>query len=110
MYDVPEASVKLNDVLEVVGFLYSEPLPNEEDEFDDTYKPPSPLTPRLHCVTFKKITNFNPLIESVHSSSNPQVISQAESVRADLHLALSQLFFGDRLIADYLICHLISQM
>lgn len=110
LYDTSDAALKLNEVLEVVGFVYSEPMPSNNDEFDDAYKPPSPLTPRLHAVSFKKIANFNPLVKSIECSNNSEIIAEADSIRSDLHLALSQLFFGDRLVADYLICHFLARI
>ncbi|XP_014287080.1 mini-chromosome maintenance complex-binding protein [Halyomorpha halys] len=107
MYDVPESSLKLNDVIEIVGFVYRNPLPNDGDEFDDSYKPPSPLTPRMHVISFRQIKNCNPLINDNVASL---VMAEAESIRSDLHLVLSQLMFGDVLAADYLLCHLLAQI
>lgn len=110
MYDVPESSLRLNDVIEIVGFVYRDPLPCDEDEFDDSYKPPSPLTPRIHVVSFRRIKAFNPLINDLSDHFSSSVMAEAETIRSDLHLVLSQLLFGDVLAADYLLCHLLAQM
>lgn len=103
MYDVPESSLKLNDVIEIVGFVYRDPLPCDEDEFDDSYRPPSPLTPRIHVVSFRQIKTFNPLISDLNDHVSSSVMAEVETIRSDLHLILSQLLFGDVLAADYLL-------
>lgn len=73
-----------------------------DDAEVQTHNPPASLVPRLHAV---KVTEITKTI-----INNPQIVSRAEAIRGDLHMVLSQLLFGDTLVADYLICHLISRM
>ncbi|KAF6208897.1 hypothetical protein GE061_014639 [Apolygus lucorum] len=91
IYDVDD-NFKVNDVLDVVGFVYV----SGADQ-DDVDIPPS-LAPRLHAVAVRR----NPSM-TINVDVSP-------SVRSDLHLALAQLLLGDHLAADYLICHLISNV
>lgn len=103
--------MKLNQVVDVVGFISLDPMLSticaSEDEMNEaeinTHNPPASLVPRLHAV---KIVELNKLeIENA-----PEIISKAQLIRNDLHIILSQLLFGDYLAADYLICHLLSAM
>lgn len=100
---------KLNQVVEVIGFLsvdpllskYNEPQEGESDIEKQTCHPPASLVPRLHAVKMS-----TPRIN--FASMNPTILNRAESIRCDLKMVLSQLLFGDEIAADYLICHLIS--
>uniref|UniRef100_A0A146LVX7 Mini-chromosome maintenance complex-binding protein n=1 Tax=Lygus hesperus TaxID=30085 RepID=A0A146LVX7_LYGHE len=91
IYDVDD-NLKVNDVVDVVGFVYV----SGADQ-DDVDVPPS-LAPRLHAVAVRR----NPSM-TINVDVSP-------SVRSDLHLALTQLLLGDHLAADYLICHLLSNV
>lgn len=103
-------SLKLNQIIEVIGFISLDPLLNVIDDLDGimteaeitVHHPPASLVPQLHAI---KIIHSNKDIKIV-----PQVMSKVELIRNDLHLILSQLLFGDHLAADYLICHLLSSM
>lgn len=101
-------SLKLNQVIDIIGFISLDPtLYTNQDSEDDaemmTHYPPTSLVPRLHAVKIIKLTK--PDIPNA-----PEIVSKAEIIREDLHMILSQLLFGDRLAADYLICHLLSTM
>lgn len=104
-------SHKLNEVLDIIGFLSLDPLHSavhdSEDYMDDmeiqTHHPPASMVPRLHAI---KIV---PLAKS-EIINDPQIMSKAECIRGDLQMVLGQVLFGDQLAADYLICHLISSM
>ncbi|KAL0111920.1 hypothetical protein PUN28_013261 [Cardiocondyla obscurior] len=101
--------LKLNQVIDVIGFISLSPVLSTIDTSDDemneaeihTHNPPASLVPRLHAVKIIELTE--PKIANA-----PEVISKAQLIRSDLHLILSQLLFGDNLAADYLICHLLS--
>ncbi|XP_015593977.1 mini-chromosome maintenance complex-binding protein isoform X2 [Cephus cinctus] len=104
-------SYKLNQILEIVGFISLDPalslIHDSEDAMDDSevqiHNPPTSLVPRLHAVKITSLTRH-------HVDSCPQIVSRAEQIRAELHMILSQILFGDTLAADYLICHLISSI
>lgn len=109
MYEEP--SLKLNDTIEIVGFISLDPLLSVVRDADDTmteaelsvHHPPASLVPRLHAIKIIHLAK-----QSIPVAS--QIISKAELIRSDLHLILSQLLFGDHLAADYLICHLLSSI
>ncbi|XP_029047790.1 mini-chromosome maintenance complex-binding protein [Osmia bicornis bicornis] len=107
-----DTSLKLNEIIEVVGFISLDPfLSTIYDGEDETmtkaemnvHHPPASLVPRLHAI---KIIHLHE--QTVENA--PQIMSKAELIKNDLHLVLSQLLFGDHLAADYLICHLLSSV
>ncbi|XP_050475453.1 mini-chromosome maintenance complex-binding protein isoform X1 [Bombus huntii] len=106
-----DMTLKLNQVIEIIGFISLDPLLNIAHDSDETmteaeitvHHPPVSLVPRLHAIKIIHSTKQDMTIV-------PQVISNAELIRSDLHLILSQLLFGDHLAADYLICHLLSSV
>ncbi|KOC64346.1 Mini-chromosome maintenance complex-binding protein [Habropoda laboriosa] len=106
-----ETAIKLNEIIEIIGFISLDPLLNTVHDFDETmteaemnvHHPPTSLVPRLHAI--KIIHSIKQDIKTL-----PQMMSKAELVRYDLRVMLSQLLFGDHLAADYLICHLLSSI
>nr|CAD7410648.1 unnamed protein product [Timema poppensis] len=113
VYDTKE-DLCLNDVVEVLGFLATEPLAEqtEGDTMDvesSEHNLPGSLVPRIHCVAIRKITQYNPLLFTM-SQNLDAVFESAKSVHDDLHLVLTQVLLGDTLAADYLLCHLISSV
>ncbi|XP_076398019.1 mini-chromosome maintenance complex-binding protein [Megachile rotundata] len=107
-----DVSLKLNEIIEVVGFISLDPLLTTIHDGEDgtmteaetnVHHPPASLVPRLHAV---KVIHLN----KQKVKNGPEIISKAELIRNDLHLVLSQLLFGDQLAADYLICHLLSSV
>ncbi|XP_018304208.1 mini-chromosome maintenance complex-binding protein isoform X1 [Mycetomoellerius zeteki] len=101
--------LKLNQVIDVIGFISLDPLlstiQSSDDEMNEaeiqTHNPPTSLVPRLHAVKIIELTKSKIV-------NAPEIISKAQLIRGDLHIILSQLLFGDTLAADYLICHLLS--
>ncbi|CAG2069026.1 unnamed protein product [Timema podura] len=113
VYDTKE-NLCLNDVVEVLGFLATEPLVEEtgDDMMDvetSAHNLPGSLVPRIHCIAVRKITHYNPLLSTI-SQNFDAVFESAKSVHDDLHLVLTQVLLGDTLVADYLLCHLISSV
>lgn len=108
--------VKINDLIEFVGFLSVDPLlsqgSQDEDENNElehqTHHPPSSLIPRIHCVSWKKMQHNNILI----NEAEPKELGEEKMkfLKNELHLILTQLLFGDSFAAEYLIYHLISSM
>lgn len=104
-----DTSFKLNQVVEIVGFLSLDPVlslasNDSEDVMEDvefqSHNPPASLIPRLHAIE----------VNDALADEIPGVISNGEKARADLKLVLSQILFGDSLAAEYVICHLISSV
>uniref|UniRef100_A0A1E1WQ04 Mini-chromosome maintenance complex-binding protein n=1 Tax=Pectinophora gossypiella TaxID=13191 RepID=A0A1E1WQ04_PECGO len=114
-------NLKVNDMIEVIGFLSVDPTlsgefqpeknaliePEVESEAETiTHNPPPSLVPRLHAVYVKKLEHCNPLI--TEAIDQDTVLKEANSAREHLLKALTELLLGDRLAAEYLICHLIA--
>ncbi|XP_075978600.1 mini-chromosome maintenance complex-binding protein [Anticarsia gemmatalis] len=113
-------SLKLNEMIEVVGFLSVDPAlsgefqpernpllePQIESEVETiTHNPPPSLVPRLHAVYVKKLDHCNPLVNDINQET---VLKEANAARDHLLKALTELLLGDKLAAEYLICHLIA--
>uniref|UniRef100_A0A182FLN1 Mini-chromosome maintenance complex-binding protein n=1 Tax=Anopheles albimanus TaxID=7167 RepID=A0A182FLN1_ANOAL len=118
----------LNTVIEAVGFLSVHPALDgagdvaDMDAFEDemsehqaTHPPPS-LIPRLHAIAVRKLTHTNPLLldsRTPESAGSPNVENDSAATVAivkELHNLLTQCLFGDRVAADYLLCHLVSSV
>ncbi|KAK0097807.1 hypothetical protein PV326_013648 [Microctonus aethiopoides] len=105
-------SYKLNQVIDIIGFISLDPTlncaGNTDDMTDDmeiqTHNPPVSLIPRLHAIAVKELSTIFKI------QNPPEILSKIQAIRSDLHMVLSQLLFGDNLAADYLICHLISSI
>ncbi|XP_068618348.1 mini-chromosome maintenance complex-binding protein [Battus philenor] len=122
IYDESE-NLKLNDMIEVVGFLSVDPSlsgefqpeknsflePECESEAETiTHNPPPSLVPRIHAVYVKKLEHCNPLLKGEFDQE--KVLQEANSAREHLLKALTELLLGDQLAAEYLICHLIASV
>jgi Mini-chromosome maintenance replisome factor len=106
IYDSCE--VLLNQLVEVFGFIYptSTSSPMETDEFGNEIEQPPPYT--IHAISIKKQAHNNPLIlYCLSSESNAEDLS---ILHGDIHRFLTQFLFGDQLAAQYMICHLISNV
>ncbi|XP_053606631.1 mini-chromosome maintenance complex-binding protein [Plodia interpunctella] len=112
-------NLKLNEMIEVVGFLSVDPIlsgefseknplgPELETEAETmTHHPPPSLVPRVHAVYVKKLEHCNPLVKE--DMDQAAVLKEASVAREHLLKALTELLLGDQLAAEYLICHLIA--
>lgn len=119
LYEEDE-SLKLNDMIEIVGFLSVDPAlsgefqPDKDPLLDPiseseaeilTHNPPPSLVPRLHAVYVKKLTHCNPLVDGIDQEV---ALKDANTAREHLLKALTELLLGDKLAAEFLICHLIA--
>ncbi|XP_066598815.1 mini-chromosome maintenance complex-binding protein-like isoform X2 [Prorops nasuta] len=107
-----DSLLKLNQIIDIFGFISFDPLLNNvsnlEQENDDdmelaTHNPPASIIPRLHAIKIFEVSRHE-------IDNSPEIILNAEFIRGELRLVLSQLLFGDELAADYLICHLLSSV
>lgn len=107
-------SFKLNSVVEMIGFLSVDPSLDGSrhacSEFEDLSEiqaanPPPHLIPRLHCVSSRLLTHYNPLL---WVDDEPSAEQDNIEIIKDLRMALSQCLFGDVVASEYLLCHLIS--
>ncbi|XP_045767047.1 mini-chromosome maintenance complex-binding protein [Maniola jurtina] len=114
-------NLKINDMIEVVGFLSVDPAlsgefqaekdyllepTSETDAEIITHNPPPSLVPRLHAVHVKKLKHCNPLVRGAIDQET--ILKEANTAREHLLKALKELLLGDELTAEYLICHLIA--
>ncbi|XP_017779781.1 PREDICTED: mini-chromosome maintenance complex-binding protein [Nicrophorus vespilloides] len=104
IYDKSD-TIKLNDLIEVVGFLCVDPIitDSEDDVETQTHNPPTSLIPRIHCVHFKSFTKHNYMGNCVLSKPMGVVFNEMLTV-------LTQLLLGDSFAAEYLIYNLISEV
>jgi len=107
MYDLPEGEIKLNDMLELVGILSLDPAlagsQEEEGEMMSPCVPPPSLVPRLHVLTFTKLQQDCPRLEYPSGT-------ELESTRGELLAVLTECMLGDKLAAEYLLCHLLARV
>ncbi|XP_018333408.1 mini-chromosome maintenance complex-binding protein isoform X2 [Agrilus planipennis] len=107
-------TLKLNEMIEFVGFLSTHPMLSEFDknEFENdmevqVHHPPASLIPRIHCVSWKKLQHSNPMLHDSVIGFDDKNMYEAKK---ELLLVLTSLLLGDELAAEYLICHLISKI
>lgn len=119
VYDnTPELELKLNDIIEVYGVLEHARLWTviENEDCTEEEKCSEPL-PRIHAIVVRKLSHNNPLINAICLKDgipsdptslfdNPPV--EIVAVRERLSTLLTDLFYGDTLLADYILLHLVS--
>lgn len=108
-------NLKLNQVIDVVGFLSIDPslcgsnrTPEEYESFDEVcaMNPPPSLIPRIHAITYRPLAHLNPLLHDGRTLTLTE--QQKNEIFLDMRKILSQCLLGDNLAADYLFCHLMS--
>jgi len=113
LYDVADGDIKMQDLVEFIGVVSLDPGMAAEDETgeDDMMTmttnpsmPPPSMVPRLHVLSFTKMTHNNPLLPLT------SVPGAEEVARVELHTLLTSCLLGDRLAADYLLLHLLSRV
>ncbi|KAK7110193.1 mini-chromosome maintenance complex-binding protein-like [Littorina saxatilis] len=117
--------LKVNDVIEVVGILSVDPsmadFTNDQNEQDVTmtaaeraaHTPPPSLVPRLHAVLIRKLAHNNPLLPhnlSAKHQAIETIRSEAATLRTQLLSVLEHALCGDGLAAEFLLCHLVSNV
>ena len=132
IYD-QESSFKKNDMVEFIGVLsvdpglaafsdndmadnVQEPLgPSPEylitPEEQAVHHPPPSLVPRLHVLASHFLTHSNPCVPTdIKEESSTTIMQQLAEVRGELMSLLTQVMYGDRLAAEYLLLHLVSSV
>lgn len=124
VYDLSH-ELKLNDMIEVIGvlsvdpalafinerreessFLSAEPMMDFAEEQEARNPPPS-LVPRIHAILVNHMSHNNPYLPP-NIAADDDTEAAFEAVREELLAILEQMLLGDRLAAEYLLCHLIS--
>lgn len=101
-----QTEVLLNQLVEVIGFIYASPTINsmETDDFGDEIEQPPPYV--IHAIAFKEQPHNNPFL--LHGISD--TTEDACVIFNDMHRLFTQFLFGDEIAAQYLLCHLISNV
>lgn len=109
VYDSVERPI--NSIVEVIGFLTITPMEAgtssmETDSDDLAEKQPECV---LHAVAVKTLPHNNPLLLLDNLIKNDESYSNLEA-RKDLLKLLTTFMFGDEVAAQFLLCHLISNV
>lgn len=103
IYDTSE--VILNQLAEVIGFIYTTGnTPMDTDDFGDEVDQLPPYV--IHAVMFKEQPHNNPLL--LHGIDS--TVEDMAMLQNDIHRILTQFMFGDEIAAQYMLCHLISNV
>lgn len=99
--------VLLNSLVEVIGFIYATPkeVPMDTDDFGDELEQLPAYV--IHAITFKEQQHNNPLL--LHGIEH-HTIEDMAVLQNDIHRLLTQFLFGDEIAAQYMLCHLISNV
>ena len=98
-FDMP-----LNTVVEVVGFLLPS-LKTSADEFGVQAEALPDFT--IHAVTIRELPHNNPLLTDLMVKDESYSF---KDIQQDLLKLLTDFMFGDKVAAQYLLCHLISNV
>jgi len=122
-----DVELKATDAVEVVGVLSIDPQlaafyddDNPHNELIDSeelqaHEPPPSLVPRLHSLVIRPLQHNNPLLPPQPTADDyKQVVTHlmqdACSLRLELLSVLEHALLCDRLAAEYLLCHLVSNV
>ncbi|OWF40339.1 Mini-chromosome maintenance complex-binding protein [Mizuhopecten yessoensis] len=125
----------VNDLVEFVGVLSVDPSLAQFEAEDqgpeggvctdgfevsmeekNAHAPPPSLVPRLHVVLGTKLPHINPLLTPTTAQEDgfKEVLSRLQGEITDLRqqimATLEHILFGDKLAAEYFMCHLLSSV
>ncbi|XP_033756608.1 mini-chromosome maintenance complex-binding protein-like isoform X2 [Pecten maximus] len=125
----------VNDLVEFVGVLSVDPSLAQFEAEDhgsqgrvctdgfqvsaeekNAHAPPPSLVPRLHAVFGTKLTHINPLLapSTAQEDGFKEVLSRLQgeitALRQQIMATLEHILFGDKLAAEYFLCHLLSSV
>uniref|UniRef100_H2YM22 Mini-chromosome maintenance complex-binding protein n=1 Tax=Ciona savignyi TaxID=51511 RepID=H2YM22_CIOSA len=116
--------LKVNETYEFTGVFSVDPIfstpfdPMDCNGVDEDHmmelksrSPPSSLVPRLHVVSMKPLKHINPLLPATIPKKISEDFTQsARYLRDDLIEFLKRLTFGDEIVAQSLLFHLLSRV
>ena len=126
LYD-QESTFKVNEMIEFIGILSVDPglavFDQHMEGVQDTafltpddlttpeeqavHHPPPSLVPRLHCLTFHRLTHSNPCLPDAISDVSHTNLAE---MRKELLSLLTKVAYGDSLAAEYILLHLVSSV
>lgn len=126
LYD-QESTFKVNEMIEFIGILSVDPglavFDQHMEGLQDTafltpddlttpeeqavHHPPPSLVPRLHCLTFHRLTHSNPCLPDAISDVSHTNLAE---MRKELLSLLTKVAYGDSLVAEYILLHLVSSV
>ncbi|KAL5236097.1 hypothetical protein ACI65C_003507 [Semiaphis heraclei] len=101
--DINISEFKLNQVVEVVGFLDQRSIQGDNGDLEEQ----SSIAKETHCihaVQLKQLKNLIPVNEEMYKS----IWDDASNIQSELKLVLTQALLGDSLAAEYLLLYLVS--
>lgn len=110
-------SVKLNEVLEVIGIIdYSHDEGEVQQEnalvFEELtkseFRPPRNIVPVIHVIYRKKLSHINPLELEKNVPGDREVFFK--NCKSHLEAILRLILFQDQLASQYVICSLVSHV
>ncbi|VDQ09976.1 unnamed protein product, partial [Trichobilharzia regenti] len=109
VYDGAQSQFKINDIVEIYGILEHARLcaALPEDCCEPEEKCQEPL-PRIHAVIVKQLMHNNPLICEISAPLLSSQCGEIQMIRAKLINCLTTLFYGDEIVAEYVLLHLVS--
>ncbi|XP_040581636.1 mini-chromosome maintenance complex-binding protein [Lepeophtheirus salmonis] len=110
IYGDASPDLVLNEPIDLFGIIAmseEEDIQSSDENIQVRVPPPS-IVPRIHVLLYKKLTHINPLLPL--SLKYPTCELDMGGVREEVVSVFSNLLFGDRLSAEYLICHLASRV
>ncbi|CAG8564694.1 839_t:CDS:10 [Paraglomus occultum] len=106
-----DASIKVTDVVEFVGVLEEHRTSPNADADGDGFVDPLALlsVPCIHSIFFRKIhPSGNPLL---HNPSIERIVREnAREIRRELIRYIASVFYGDELVAEFLLLQLLSRV
>lgn len=87
MYDGTDGHFKLNEVVEFIGVLSITPQLAESKssdmlmDDDDVPLPPTSVLPRLHCISYRKLSNVDLIVPSSQLTTGTHVIHVIHSLQ-----------------------------
>eukprot|EP00096_Caligus_rogercresseyi_P012514 TRINITY_DN5267_c0_g1_i1.p1 TRINITY_DN5267_c0_g1~~TRINITY_DN5267_c0_g1_i1.p1 ORF type:complete len:627 (-),score=197.35 TRINITY_DN5267_c0_g1_i1:48-1928(-) len=99
----------LNEPIDLYGILSTHQEDSDQgDEFASGKFPPPSVVPRFHVLHYTKLEHINPLLPPNLSFPYPEL--NLGTLREEILDTFSHLLFGDRLSAEYFLCHLASRV
>eukprot|EP01018_Ginkgo_biloba_P015120 Gb_33880 [translate_table: standard] len=120
IYDGLDVDLKLNDIVEFIGVFTFDPelsahkndqeaVTNSLIEEDISCHLPASKVPRLHCILSRKLSTHS-LVTVFQNNQLPSTSIALRELRESLLQALTAVFGGDGVAAQYFLLHILSQV